>query len=224
MSTRLITAVLLFVVASTGSAEGQADLRSYLVDQSRSSLFLVTHRAGLLSFLGHEHAIIPSEWTAAICLADPIPRSARGSVSIQTRSLVIDTDSARVLAGLGAGPSAEDLPELQAKLLDAEHLDAGAYPEILVTIDSVASSEDNRLAAIGRLSLHGVARNVEIPVEAAFQADGVSQLSGTLRIRQRDFGIEPESTAGLVKVSDEVDLHFLLVAEPTTRPCAGVGG
>ena len=92
MSARLVTAVLCLAVAGTGRSGGQEMLRSYVVDQERSSLFLVTHRAGLLSFFGHEHAIVPGEWRAELCLAEPIPRSAHGNVVIQSRSLAIDTD------------------------------------------------------------------------------------------------------------------------------------
>ena len=113
MTARLVTAVLCLAVAGTGRSGGQEMLRSYVVDHERSSLFLVTHRAGLLSFFGHKHAIVPGEWRAELCLAEPIPRSAHGKVVIQSRSLAIDTDSARALAGLGSGPDADDVLEIQ---------------------------------------------------------------------------------------------------------------
>jgi hypothetical protein len=223
MKNRLVVAAFCVAVAATSRVEGQVEPLAYSVDPDRSSLYLVTHRAGLLSFLGHEHAIVPAAWTAELCLADPVTRFARGSVLIQTSSLVIDTDSARALAGLGDGPGAEDLLELQTKMLDSDHLDADAFPEILVTVDSVAPGGDSGVRGFGRLSLHGVVREVAIPVEVTFHDDGTSELRGTVRIRQRDFGIEPESSAGLVKVSNDVDLHFLLVSEPTRQPCGSVG-
>ena len=50
-----------------------------------------------------------------------------------------------------------------------------------------------------------------MPMRIESPNDGTTRLSGVLRVRQRDFGIEPESKAGLVKVSNDVDLHFLLV-------------
>ena len=219
MSARLVTAILCLAVAGTGRSGGQETLRSYVVDQERSSLFLVTHRAGLLSFLGHEHAIVPEEWRAELCLAEPIPRSAYGSVVIQSNSLVIDTDSARALAGLGSGPSADDVLEIQGQMLDAEHLDAQAYPEIVLKIDSVAGDGEDSLVGFGRFTLHGITRDVSVPIRIESPNDGTTQFSGVLRVQQRRFGIEPESKAGLVKVSNDVDLHFLLVAAPTDQPC-----
>ncbi len=222
MNARVVTAVFCLAVAGTGRSGAQEAPRSYVVDQERSSLFLVTHRAGLLSFFGHEHAIVPGEWRAEMCLAEPILRSAHGKVVIQSRSLVIDSDSARALAGLGGGPGEDDVLEIQGKMLDAEHLDAQAYPEIVLTIDSVASDrERSTLVGYGRFTLHGITRDVTVPMRVESPNDGTTRLSGVLRVRQRDFGIEPESTAGLVKVSNDVDLHFLLVAVPTDRPCAG---
>ena len=173
----------------------------------------------MLSFFGHEHAIVPGEWRAEMCLAEPIPRSAHGKVVIQSRSLVIDSDSARALAGLGGGPGEDDVLEIQRKMLDAEHLDAQAYPEIVLTIDSVASDRESSLVGYGRFTLHGITRDVSVPMRIESPNDGTTRLSGVLRVRQRDFGIEPESTAGLVKVSNDVDLHFLLVAVPTDQPC-----
>ena len=215
----MVTAALCLAVTGSGRAAGQESLLSYVVDLEQSSLFLVTHRAGLFAFLGHEHAIVPTEWTAEICFAAPIPRSAHGRVLIHSASLVIDTDAARALAGLGGGPGEDDLPDLQAKMLDREHLDAATYPEIVVAIDSVAADGDGSVLAFGRMSLHGITRGVTVPMEVEALEDGTTRFGGVLRVRQRDFDIEPESTAGLVKVSDEVDLHFLLVAVPTLEPC-----
>ena len=156
MTARLLTVVFCLAVAGMDRSGGQETLRSYVVDQGRSSLYLVTHKAGLLSFLGHEHAIVPGEWAAELCLAEPIPRSAHGSVVIQARSLVIDSDSARALAGLGGGPGEDDVLEIQSKMLDAEHLDAQAYPEIVLEIDSVTAEGEGSLVAFGRFTLHGI--------------------------------------------------------------------
>lgn len=216
---RLITAFVCVAAAGVAPVTGQETLRSYALDQERSSLVVVVHRAGLLSFLGHEHAIVPEEWRADLCLAEPVPRSAHGNVVIQSRSLLIDTDSARALAGLGGGPGEDDLAELQENMLDAEHLDALSYPEIVIRVDSVATESAGELVGFGGFTLRGITREISVPLRLEVPNDGTTRLSGTLRIQQRDFGIEPESKAGLVKVSNDVDLHFLLVATPTDLPC-----
>lgn len=222
MTTRIAIAFACLAVAGTGRANGQEALWAYEVDRGQSSLVVVVHRAGLLSFLGHEHGIVPEEWSADLCLAVPVPRSARGRIVIQSGSLVIDTDSARALAGLGGGPGEDDLPQLRETMLDAEHLDAVGYPEIVLRVDSVDFESEDTLIGLGAFTLRGVTREISVPMRMESTAAGAMRFSGELRVRQRDFGIEPESKAGLVKVSNDVDLRFLLVAMRTDQRCASV--
>jgi hypothetical protein len=203
-----------------GRAPPGSDLHEYAVDRAASRIYVVTHKSGLLSFLGHEHAIVPQEWTADLCLDEPIPAGARGTLVIQTPSLVIDSDSARALAGLGKGPSQEDVARIQDKMLDADHLAAGQYGEIRLETVALERETGGSLEVRGRITIHGLTRDVELPVQLERLADRRLRLSGVLRIRQRDFGIEPESIGGVVKVSNDVDLHFVLVALPTDRACA----
>ncbi|MCH7992801.1 MAG: YceI family protein, partial [Gemmatimonadetes bacterium] len=137
---------------------------------------------------------------------------------------VVHSDSARTLAGLGGGPGEDDVLEIQRKMLDVEHLDAQAYAEIVLEIDSVTSESESSLVALGRFTLRGITRDVRVPIRVEWADDGTVGLEGVLRVRQRDYGIEPESVAGLVKVSNDVDLHFLLVASPTDQRCARSDG
>jgi pimeloyl-ACP methyl ester carboxylesterase len=191
-----------------------------VIDQDASSLWIRTHRAGLLSFLGHEHAIIPLDWSATVCAADPVPASAHGSVMIRTGSLEIDSDAARALAGLGDGPGEDDRAELSANLLGPDGLDAEAHPDIELRVDSVAPDDDGAFEGFARLTVRGVTRDIPIALEEVQSSpDGRLTLAGRTTVRQRDFGIEPESVAGVVKVADEVDLHMRLVAAATEGAC-----
>jgi polyisoprenoid-binding protein YceI len=212
----VVQTLLAFVV---GWQQIPAELHTYAVDREASQLYVVVHRAGLLSFLGHEHAIIPMQWSADLCLADGIPEGAHAALVLQTNTLVIDSDSARALAQMGGGPDDQARQEIHDRMLDSEHLDAEQYPEIRLDLVASAPPEGNRVTVRGAVSLHGVTRNVEFPVTFQRSNAGRLVLSGTLRIRQRDFGIEPESKAGLVKVSNDVDLHFRLTALPTEAAC-----
>lgn len=218
----VVLAVLAVVVSLAGAlpdADGP-DLRVHVVDRDASQLHVAVHGAGLLSFLGHEHAIVPGAWEAELCLADPIPAGASARVTIHTASLVIDSDSARALAGMGGGPGAEAREEIQQKMLDSAHLDAAGFPEIDLDLHAARPADGRRVTVGGTITLHGATRSVDFPVDVADGDDGTLILSGTLRIRQRDFGIEPESRAGLVKVSNDVDLHFSMVARATEQTCA----
>lgn len=218
-SSLALLVVALLLTGPPGARPG--DLRRYEVDVGSSRLWVVTHRSGLLSFLGHEHAIVPGEWEAALCAAYPVPPGAHGEIRIRTGSLTVDSDSARSLAGLGDGPDGDDVREVRGRMLDADHLAADRFPEIVLALHAREGGAGGQTEVEGAITVRGITRDVELPVTVERGASGALRLVGTLRIRQSDFGIEPESVAGVVKVSDEVDLHFRLVALPTDRPCGG---
>jgi polyisoprenoid-binding protein YceI len=110
--------------------------------------------------------------------------------------------------------------KIQRKMLDEGHLDAQHHPQIRLDLMAAGPVTDGAVRARVRLDLHGVTRELELPVRVDALDDRALRFSGEMRVRQRDFGIEPESIAGVVKVKDEVDLHFDLVATRTTRSCA----
>lgn len=209
----------LLVALTTTYRSGLNDPREYVVEPARSQLWVVTHRSGLLSFFGHEHAIVPTQWSGVLCLDDPPERGAAGAIVIMTNSLVIDSDAARSLAGLGKGPDEKDVREVQQKLLDADHLDAEQHPEIRIDLVSVHPGNAGNVDAQVRLTLRGVTKEFQLPVSVRTLEELALELSGDLRVKQRDFAIEPESVARVVNVANEVDLHFRIVAVPTTRHC-----
>lgn len=194
-------------------------LEWYRVDPEGSQLYGVMHRSGPLWFLGHEHAIVPIRWSAELCLAAPIPRGAYGTVLIETGSLQFDSDYSRWLAGMDGGTSLHDRREISAKMKDSSHLAADDFPQIRFHLRADRTEQDHRLTANGALTLRAVIRYVDVPVSVERTDGGAVSLQGTLRIRLRDFGIRPESHFGLVKMSNDVDLHFVLAAKPTGEAC-----
>jgi hypothetical protein len=224
MGTPAVIAMLLaFPLGGGGPPSGPAAPDSvptlYRIDAGASDLFVVTHKSGLFSFLGHEHAVIPLEWSGEVCTGIPSRAGAHGSIGIRTGSLVIDSDSARSLAGLGEGPGEEDVREIQQTLLDPDHLAADDHPRIDVETRALESGDGGEIRVRTRVTLRDTTRSYEHPVTVEGRDDGSLRVTGSLTLRQRDFGIEPASVAGVVNVKDEVDLHFSLVALPTDRTC-----
>ena len=212
----LAAATVMLAMATMVDAQS---LQQYQFDAAQSQLHAVTHRRGILAgVFGHEHAIVPSSWSGKFCWAPDAPHNGNGSVNIDARSLVIDSDEGRKQAGLGGGPSPGQVRNLQTKLLDDQHLAVERHPEILLDITSVNNVDGDRLDVKGRLTLKGITRDVAFPLRI-IPAGTNLQLSGTLTIRQREFGIKPESIAGVVKVADPVDIKFRLVGVPTGGSC-----
>ena len=186
------------------------------VEPTASHIYAITHRTGLLSFLGHEHVITAPSWTSEICL----DRSAGESFArfvIDARALIIDADSARRLARLGGGPSPAQRQQIQTKMLDAAHLNVAEFPEMRFETVSVVRDK-TALRVEGRLTIRGVTQVVAFPASLEENQDRIT-LAAKITFKQSAFGIKPESIGGVVKVADPVDLHMRLVATETSGTC-----
>jgi polyisoprenoid-binding protein YceI len=213
----VIQCVVVILFTGAAAVQAQSGAQQLLVDAATSHIYVVTHRSGLFSFLGHEHAIIAPAWTAVICWDEAAPANSYARLDIDARALIIDSDEARVLAGLGRGPSAGQRADIQQKMLDASHLAVEQFPEL--HFETLAISEEaGTLKLRGRLTIKGVTREVELPASVEASPPNV-RMSAALTIRQSEFGIKPESIAGVVKVKDPVDLHMTINATKTDRAC-----
>jgi polyisoprenoid-binding protein YceI len=188
-------------------------------DVAASRIWVVTHRTGLLSFLGHEHAILAQKWTADLCWDEPAHSASRALLHIDARTLDIDADSARVLAGIGKGPSEQQRKQISGKLHAPQGLGTEQFPEIRFASTRVTGESGGTLKVGGILTIKGVSREVEMPVTVQRRPNGELWFAGNLSFRQSIFGIRPESIAGVVKVADMVDLHVTLLAKPKAQGC-----
>jgi polyisoprenoid-binding protein YceI len=201
-----MAAFLGIVLGSVSSVYAQDGGRELHVDLAASRIYVVTYRTGLLSFLGHEHAILANDWQAAVCYDAPQHLQSRASFSVNSATLTIDADSARQLAGLGRGPSANQRTQIQAKML--ANLDVANHPALAFSSDSLRM-RNSRATLYGRLTIKGKTNPVDVPLVIR-EADGALTINGKTSFRQSAFGIRPESIAGVVKVSDRVDLFIQL--------------
>ena len=62
----------------------------------------------------------------------------------------------------------------------------------------------------GKLTLHGVSRDVQIPIDAQLK-DGALEVVGRLGINLKDYGIEPPEIPDFVKADDDGAFEFKLV-------------
>lgn len=83
------------------------------------------------------------------------------------------------------------------------------------------------VTAVGDLTLHGVTRNVSIPLAAVQQGDIIG-VSGSITFTWADFGMEQPSSMKVVSLADEVAMEFQAffrhdtgaVASPPASPVA----
>jgi len=197
-------AVALMVGLALPARNAAAEPRRYVIDPTASRFLVHVGKAGLLRFAGHVHEIEAPLRQGALAF-DPkdLPAS--------TVDLTVDAAALRVK---GEGEPAQDVPKVQAAMVGPECLDAGRFPVIRFTA-AAASAKPGAKGAIeiivrGKLTLHGVSRDLTVPVHVDVEA-GSLRASGTTKLRQTDFGIKPISVAGVVKVMDELVIEWRVV-------------
>jgi len=98
-----------------------------------------------------------------------------------------------------------------------ETLATSRFPEttfIVTRVDGfpeLVADEDRTFALVGRLSLHGVEKEVTWEVKARREGNVMTALA-TVTFRYDAFGITPPDIAGFVSVEDEVTLQVEVVA------------
>lgn len=201
----LALASSLAAIPAMPGADGAARPAVYIVDSERSEVVIHVGRAGLLKFAGHAHEVLAPRFSGEI-VADA------GRVEASSVRLAFEA------AGLyvsGGGEPPEDVPKVQARMLGPDLLDVVRFPRVTfrsVRVDGQATSVDTYdLRVTGDLSLHGVTRSITLPVRVV-ASKGALRASGTLSLRQTDYGLTPVSVAGVVKVRDEVAIDFAIAA------------
>lgn len=175
----------------------------FRVDPGRSLVVMQVLRAGSLARVGHDHVIASHELRGYVA-----PDAGRADLYVRLDQLVVDEPELRAQAKLETHPSAEDIAGTHRNMLN--ELEADRFPFALINIAGKAANGDEPLSVA--ISLHGVTRSVDVPVTLATAGDELSA-SGTMALRQTDFGVKPLSIlGGALQVQDEVKLSFSIRA------------
>lgn len=188
------------------AAQGPQEFR---IDPASSSIVVQVGRAGVFAFAGHDHEVAAPAVDGRVVL----DRSDMSRSSVQLQF------AATALKVTGKGEPAQDVAEVQRVMLSDRVLDVARYPKIVFESGGVSpatpAADGMTLRVDGQLTLHGTTRRVTVPVRVRLTANRLAA-EGRLTIRQTDFGMRPVTAgAGTVRVKDEVDVVFTIVA---TRP------
>ena len=197
----------------------------HIVPQA-SLLTITVRRGGALARLGHDHVIASRTVQGVVA-----PAPGRAAFAFRLDEMSVDEESLRQAAGLTTTPSADAIAgtrhnmlvrvldaerypwvRVDARRIDARRIDArriGARP-----IDAGSNGDGGELLDAD-ISLHGVTRKVQVPVQISQAADGSVQASGSLLLKQSDFGIVPFAIlGGAMAVQDQMELAFRITARP----------
>lgn len=160
------------------------------------ALTIHTGVAGRAARMGHRLTIAMNSWQLDVDWADGAP--ARVTLGVEVGSLAVVTGEGGVTPL--SGPEKVVVRSNALKVLDA-----GKFPRIeYVAEDITAVDGGYRLA--GTLTLHGVAKPVEVDVTVTEDGDNWT-LAGRTEIAQTDFRLKPFSMfVGSLKVADTVTI------------------
>jgi len=185
-SGRVVPAAILCATVVLWTLSASAQTRA--IDPAKSTMTVRVYKSGVFSAFGHDHEI-----------AAPI---ARGSVDEKARRVELRVNSA-ALKVQDPNASEKDRAEIQ-KTMQTEVLEAERYPEIAFHSTAVDPAGEGAWTVHGELTLHGQTRPVAVQVR---ESNG--RFTGSARVKQSDFGIQPVKVAGgTVKVKDEVRIEF----------------
>jgi len=151
-----------------------------------------------------------------------------------------DTSRARTAYASASGDVLPEAPAVQASVpartLDCgkrrqdrdlyDAMQAGEHPAIhyeIVKTDIVAPPDSSGghyvIEAIGTLTIAGATRTVRLRLQGQRLKNGRMHAQGTLPIQMTDFNVEPPTAMlGLIRVRDEITVHFNIPAVPADRP------
>lgn len=174
------------------------------VDSAQSLVVIEVRRAGTLARLGHDHVVASHNVNGYVSVEEGL-----ADFYVPLEQLAVDEPGLRTEAGFDTQPSPEAIEGTRRNML-ATTLDAEHYPYALI---HATSADASRRTLNVSITLHGVTRNFEVPVQTENVRDGIV-VDGKMSFNQTDFGITPLSVlGGAIQVQDKLDLRFHIVAQ-----------
>lgn len=185
----------------------------YVIDAAHSQLLIYAYRGGAAAKFGHNHILRAAQIEGYVYVPAAAPAGARFDLRVPLAQLVIDEPQLRAATGdtFAGERTASDIAGTRHNMLGPQGLDATRFPDVRVRSTGVSGDWPLLVADI-EITLHGVARMLTVPLRV--HRDGADlNISGSLVLRQSDFGIQPYSALlGLLAVQDPVTITFELLA------------
>jgi hypothetical protein len=181
----------------------------YRIHTPESYALVRVGRAGRLKNLGHDHAITSEDIEGLVMLRDD-PAASRADLLIPLQSLVVDKPEYRAQIGLEGEVSESAIDGTSSNMQD-KVLESAIYPWVQVSARFVSAQSDPPTLSVS-VMLHGATFEYRVPVDLQVEPDRLV-VKGELTMQHEDFGLTPFSAAGgLLKVAEQLDLQFVLVA------------
>ena len=199
-----LTVSLLLIPLIGGLQIRAAGPRTFTVEPQQSRALVDVGKSGAFSFAGHTHEVEAPIASGVVQLDTDDP--SRNNVRLEF--------NATAMRVTGRGEPPDDVPKVQQIMLSEQVLDVKRYPAITFESTSVTakgSAVALDLSVTGKLTIRGKTQAVTAPVAVKLAADRLTA-TGKFVVKQTDFGITPISVGGVVKVKNELNIAFTIVA------------
>jgi len=177
------------------------------VDAGASEVTVHVGKAGLLSFAGHTHEVAAHRLAGQVVVDPSEPGRSSVSLRVEAAGLTVVADS----------ESPQDVPKVQETMSGPRVLDVGRFPEIAfdsTRVEATQRSDGGWDAVVtGSLRIRDRARPIRVEGRVEVRQGRLVAI-GKVSVRQTDFGIQPVTVAGVVKVKDELVVSWRIVARP----------
>lgn len=185
---------------------------SYLLDTRRSSFVVQVFKEGAASAFAHDHVISATDVRGTVVVDITDVKTARVDVEVMTAGLINDDPKLRKRFKIEGEMSPDDRQKVLENMRSADQLDVAQFPVMTFVSTAAAPVDATTVNLSGRLTMHGVTRDVNLPVKVKLDGDTIDG-RGSLSLKTSDFGIKPFSAFfGAVKNKDTIILTVHLVA------------
>lgn len=193
----------------TYRSAAQTDAKIYQIVPAESLVLIRVGRAGTMAHLGHDHVVASTDLEGLVAIASDSATSF-ADVAMPLKNLIVDNAAYRQRLGLESEPSESDIASTYSNMQRA--LEAQTWPWVNLHVQFADARIAPPLAKVS-ISMHGVTHQLVVPIVLQI-GDEQLTVEGQFSVKQSDFGITPFSAlGGLLRVADELDIQFELVAE-----------
>lgn len=182
----------------------QSAVARYAVDAAKSRFLVKAAAAGLLSSFGHNPTIAVRRFTGEAVFNPQAPEQSSLHLEIEAASLEVSNDV-----------NTKDRQQIDSTMKE-DVLESSRFPTIRYAgagTQAVKIADGlYRITLAGKLSLHGVERELSFPCNVTVSDDNL-RANGEFLIRQTDYAIKLVSVAGgALKLKDELKFTFDIAA------------
>ncbi len=201
----------------------------FIIDTENSIFAVVTHKAGIIARLAHNHLIYAQDFDADLTIDGDDLTTAAFRIEFPVKNLVVSGlegherwSTSIVEAGLLEKPLEKTSPKNREKIrenmLSQKQLHAQQFPNITAALTQLREDmaeepghTHTHLATV-EITLHGQTITRNFPVKVALEGDTL-HIEAFVSCNFSDFGIKPYSAlAGAIKNQDFFDFYINLSA------------